>query len=106
MQPISTHAISLQSAKPSHAYPIIRLPREFRQLAGVAVKIYKATHNGALAFLVVPNRKGLNGHKGDLDTDVEKTSLDMAEIAGPNPAEPIVLFTIGTTSRRLVFCWM
>jgi hypothetical protein len=58
MQPICTHEISLQSAKPSHAYPFIRLPREFRRLAGAAAKIYKTTHNGALAFLVVPNRKG------------------------------------------------
>jgi len=91
MQPICTHKISVQSAKPSHAYPIIRLPREFRRLAGAAATIYKTTHNGALAFLVVPNRKGIDGHKSDLDTDVEKTSLDMAEIAGPNPAEPIKL---------------
>jgi hypothetical protein len=93
MQPICTHKISLQSSKPSHAYPIIRLPREFRRLAGTAAQIYKTTHNGALAFLVVP--KGLDGHKSDLDTDVYKPSLDMAEVAGPNPAEPIVLFTVG-----------
>ncbi len=45
------------------------------------------SHDGALAFLVVP--KGLNGHKSDLDTDVKKPSFDMAEVAGPNPAEPI-----------------
>jgi len=71
--------ISVQSSKPSHAYPIIRLPREFRRLAGTAAKIYKTTHNGALAFLVVP--QGLNGHKNDLDTDIEKTSLYTAEVA-------------------------
>jgi len=93
------HKISVQSSKPSHAYPIIRLPREFRRLAGTAAQIYKTTHNGALAFLVVP--QGLNGHTSDLDTDVY-TSLDMAEVAGPNPAEPIVLFTIG--HARAVHC--
>ena len=69
MQPICTHKISIQSSKPSHAYPIIRLPREFRRLAGAAATIYKTTHNGALAFLVVP-KEGLNGLKSDLDTDV------------------------------------
>jgi hypothetical protein len=99
MQPICTHKISVQSSKPSHACPIIRLPREFRRLAGAAATIYKTTHNGALAFLVVPYEnnklvvpKGLNGHK--LDTDVYERSLDMAEVAGPNPAEPIILFVI------------
>jgi hypothetical protein len=95
MQPICTHTISVQSSKQTHAYPIIRLPREFRRLAGAAATIYKTTHNGALAFLVVP--QGLNGHTSDLDTDVYKRSLDMAEVAGPNPAEPIVLFPIGCT---------
>jgi hypothetical protein len=88
MQPICTHKISVQSSKPSHAYPIIRLPREFRRLAGAAATIYKATHNGALAFLVVPKGLKLNGHTSDLDSDVY-TSLDMAEVTGPNPTEPI-----------------
>jgi len=106
MQPLCMHKISVQSSKKSHAYPIIRLPREFRRLAGAKATIYKTTHNGALAFLVVPNSlvrdnsqlvvpKGLDGHKSDLDTDVYKRSLDMAEVAGSNPAEPIVLFKIG-----------
>jgi hypothetical protein len=100
MQPICTHKISVQSSKPSHAYPIIRLPREFRRLAGSAATIYKTTHNGALAFLVVPNElnsqlvapKGLKGHKRNLDTDEYIRSLDMAEVASPNPADPIVFF--------------
>jgi hypothetical protein len=94
MQPICTHTISVQSSKPSHAYPIIRLPREFRRLAGAAATIYETTHNGALAFLVVPHRNRKNGRTGDLDTDIEKTSLHTAEVAGPNTAEPIVLFTV------------
>jgi hypothetical protein len=57
MQPICTHTIGVQSAKPSHSYPIIRLPREFRRLAGAVATIYATTHNGALAFLVVPHLK-------------------------------------------------
>jgi hypothetical protein len=31
MQPLCMHKISVQSSKPSHAYPIIRLPREFHE---------------------------------------------------------------------------
>jgi hypothetical protein len=90
MQPICTHKISVQSSKPSHAYPIIRLPREFRRLAGATATIYKTAHNGALAFLVVLNLKGLklNGHTSDLDIDIYNTSLYTAEVAGSNPAEP------------------
>lgn len=71
--PICTHKISVQSSKESHAYPIIRLPREFRRLAGTAATIYKTTYNGALAFLVVP--KGLEGHKSESDNDIYETSL-------------------------------
>jgi hypothetical protein len=89
MQPICTHKISVQSSKPSHAYPIIRLPRAFRRLAGVAATIYETTHNGGLAFLVVPNRKDLNGHKSDLDTDIENTSLYTAKVGRSNRLEPI-----------------
>jgi hypothetical protein len=57
MQPICTHTISLQSAKPSHAYPIIRLPREYRELAGSKADIYQTVHDGKLAFLVVADRE-------------------------------------------------
>ncbi len=52
MQPICTHTISVQSAKPSHAYPIIRLPRAFRDVVGSKAAIYQTVHDGKLAFLV------------------------------------------------------
>jgi hypothetical protein len=35
-------------------HPIIRSPREFRELAGSNAAIYQTTHNGALAFLPSP----------------------------------------------------
>jgi len=75
MQSIFTHTIGVQNAKQSHAYPIIRLPREFHRLASTAATIYETTHNEALVFLVVPHRKRKNGRTVDLDTDIEKTSL-------------------------------
>ena len=52
MQPICTHTISIQSSKPSHAYPIIRLPREFRELAGTTAEIYQTSCDDGVAFLV------------------------------------------------------
>ena|SRR5450759_3007639 len=57
MQLICTHKISVQSAKPSHAYPIIRLPREYRELGGSKADIYQTTHDGKLAFLVTVDKK-------------------------------------------------
>jgi hypothetical protein len=59
MQPICTHTISLQSSKPSHAYPIIRLPREFSNLAGAKGTVLQTIYKGALAFLVVINDRPL-----------------------------------------------
>ncbi len=59
MQPICTHKISLQSSKPSHAYPIIRLPREFKNLAGAKGTVLQTVYKGALAFLVVIDRHHL-----------------------------------------------
>ena len=57
MQPICTHKISVQCSKPSHAYPIIRLPREFRELIGSNADIYQTIHDGKLAFLVVADKE-------------------------------------------------
>ncbi len=92
MHPICTHTISLQSSKPSHAYPIIRLPREFSNLAGAKGTILQTIYEGALAFLVVIDQRDLkeDGLGGIRSAKTKaKRSLDMAEVAGPNPAEPI-----------------
>ncbi len=56
MQPICTHNIGLHSKKKSHAYPVIRLPLEFRKRVGAAATIFETTHNGGLAFLAVPHK--------------------------------------------------
>ena len=100
------HKISLQSAKMSHAYPIIRLPREFRRLAGAVATIYETTHNSALAFVVVPRRKCKRNRSSALNKEVTSNrSLDMAEIAGPNPAESIYSgsFFIAVVHKNLIF---
>jgi hypothetical protein len=106
MQPICTHKISVQSSKPSHAYPIIRLPREFRRLAGAAATIYKTTHNGTLAFLVVPKSdivpEGLDGHISDSAIDMYNPSLYTAKVGRSNRLEPTCFcnFFGDTTQER------
>ncbi|MGZ7111915.1 MAG: hypothetical protein ACXVI1_10190 [Halobacteriota archaeon] len=82
MQPICTHTISVQSSKPSHAYPIIRLPREFRELAGSKAEIYQTVHEGSVAFFVkVIDRAseklitGSNSSKESIKGGAEITSL-------------------------------
>ena len=57
MQPICKHKISIQRSKPSHAYPIIRLLREFHELVGSKADVYQTKHNGKFAFLVVADKK-------------------------------------------------
>jgi hypothetical protein len=71
MQPICTHKISIQSSKPSHAYPIIRLPREFRKLAGLKADVYQTMHDGKLAFLVAVDKEVDNFCATDECGDVE-----------------------------------
>jgi hypothetical protein len=44
--------MSVQSSKPSHAYPIIRLPREYAELAGSQAEIYQTSYEDGIAFLV------------------------------------------------------
>ncbi|MGZ4852929.1 MAG: hypothetical protein ACXV3D_07055 [Halobacteriota archaeon] len=86
MQPICTHKIGVHSTKPSHAYPVIRLPREFRRLVSAAATIYETTHNGGVAFLVVPHR---DTKRSSERAPITQSRLHTAEVAGPNPAGPI-----------------
>jgi hypothetical protein len=95
MQPICTHTISLQSSKPSHAYPIIRLPREFKNLAGAKGTVLKTVYKGALAFLVVINDRPVKEDTLARNVTVkENRSLDTAEVAGSNPAESICFWIL------------
>ena len=76
-QPICTHKISVQSSKPSHAYPIIRLPREFRELPGSKAEIYQTTHEGKLAFLVTVDREVDNCCATSQNPDIENRLLSL-----------------------------
>jgi hypothetical protein len=92
MQPICTYTIGVHSRKLSHAYPVIRLPREFRRLVGAAATIFETTHNGGLALLVVPH---YDWKRRSHRAAMQNKSLHTAEVAGSNPAEPIVLLSMG-----------
>jgi|GEM_PF-1041700 hypothetical protein len=96
--------ISLHRASAEYSYPTVRLPHYLAEsLAGLSTRIYQTVHDGALAFLVVvsSDRKAVRQSAGKSEN--AKISfdrlLDMAEIAGPNPAEPIVLFVIRTAAE-------
>gem|GEM_PF-1864565 len=57
IQPICTHTISIQNSPPSHAYLIVWLPREFRELAGSKAGIYQTAHDEKLAFLITVDKQ-------------------------------------------------
>jgi hypothetical protein len=97
-EPLQIHRsrISLHRAKAGYSYPTIRLPHYLSSLAGLSTRIYQTVHQEALAFLVVvsKNRKVIEQSAQESEKSQNKRQilrLDMAEIAGPNPAEPIVL---------------
>jgi hypothetical protein len=54
MKKIFTTKISLQSSNPTFSYPIIRLPRELKELAGRIANIYQTEINGVHGFFVAP----------------------------------------------------
>jgi hypothetical protein len=60
MKKIFTTKISLQSSNPTYSYPIIRLPRTLKDLAGETVSIYQTVKDGSLAFFVVPKLDNLD----------------------------------------------
>jgi len=52
MKKIFTTKISLQSSNPTFSYPIIRLPRELKELAGRIAIVYQTEINGVEGFFV------------------------------------------------------
>ncbi|MGA3359321.1 MAG: hypothetical protein ABSC87_03825 [Halobacteriota archaeon] len=52
MRKIFTTKISLQSRNPTFSYPIIRLPRDLKELAGQIVNIYETEIDGVRGFFV------------------------------------------------------
>ena len=67
MEKIFTTKISLQSSNPTFSYPIIRLPRELKELAGRIANIYQTEINGVEGFFIAPHLDKLD----NLDKFVE-----------------------------------
>jgi hypothetical protein len=55
MKKIFTTKVSLQSSNPTFSYPIIRLPRELKELAGRIVNVYQTEIDGVQGFFVEPH---------------------------------------------------
>ncbi len=85
-------------AKAGYDYPTIHLPFTFSGLIGRSTRIYPTVHDGALAFLVVVSSTSGSSatQRENSFSSADAPRLDMAEVAGSNPAEPIVLFAIGS----------
>ena len=60
MKKIFTTKVSLQSSNPTFSYPIIRLPRELRALAGRIVNVYQTEIDGVQGFFVEPHLDNLD----------------------------------------------
>ena len=75
MKKIFTTKISLQSSNPTYSYPIIRLPRTLKDLAGETVSIYQTAKAGSLAFFVVPKLDNLD----NLDKLIEEIGQEDQE---------------------------
>jgi hypothetical protein len=75
MEKIFTTKISLQSRNPRFSYPIIRLPRDLKELAGQTVNIYQTEIGGVRGFFVVPHLANLAKLDENIDDSNRTYSL-------------------------------
>jgi hypothetical protein len=79
---IFTTKISLQSSNPTYSYPIIRLPRALKRLAGETVSIYQTEKDGSVAFFVVPKLDNLDKFVEGMDQEdqePQEATIDQKE---------------------------
>jgi hypothetical protein len=82
MKKIFTTKISLQSSNPTFSYPIIRLPRELKELAGRIANIYQTEIDGVEGFFVALQLDNL----GKLDKSVESNGkINSRSKSSPEP---------------------
>ena len=92
MQPVFTHKIGRHSSKPSHAYPVIRLPLKFKSLAGRTANVYQTQNNGKLAFLITIDEKSCN--------HVATDNLDKRLSALENKTDTLIQFISANNSAN------
>ena len=76
MKKIFTTKISLQSSNPTFSYPIIRLPRERKELAGRIANVYEADIDGVEGFFVALQLDNLDKFvesNGQINSEPEST---------------------------------
>jgi hypothetical protein len=114
MKKIFTTKISLRSSNPTFFYPIIRLPKELKELAGRIANVYQTEIDGVQGFFVAPHLDKLDKYvenKKRIDTPIlasncQKSSLEVLErqlsAATPSSAigrEPLRDTPTGSLSR-------
>ena len=86
MKKIFTTKISLQSSNPTFSYPIIRLPRELKELAGRIANIYQTEIDGVEGFFVALQLDKLD-NLGKLDNFVESNrQINSRSKSSPEPS--------------------
>ena len=76
MKKIFTTKVSLQSSNPTFSYPIIRLPRELRELAGRIVNVYQTEIDGVQGFFVEPHLDKFMEGLGQEDQEPYEALID------------------------------
>ena len=103
MKKIFTTKISLRSSNPTYSYPIIRLPRTLKKLAGEIVTIYQIEKGGSLAFFVMPKLDNLDKFVEGLETEDQESHNDLidqstSKISGPDAIRTHDLRRVKATS--------
>jgi len=85
MKKIFTTKISLQSSNPTFSYPIIRLPRKLKELAGRTANVYQTQIDGVQGFFVVPHLDKLDKLDKFVESNVQINSWSKSS---PEPSIP------------------
>jgi hypothetical protein len=98
MEKIFTTKISLQLSNPTYSYPIIRLPREFKELAGRIANVYQTEIGGVEGFFIALQLDKYVENKECLDTSIlasacQKRSPEVLppQSSATTASEPIIV---------------
>ena len=82
MQFLCKRKISIHSSTKAHEYPTVRLPREFKALAGETARIYQSQNADKLVFSVVIDKKVdnfcTNLHENNIEDQLFNLEFEIA----------------------------
>jgi hypothetical protein len=84
MKKIFTTKISLQSSNPTFSYPIIRLPRELKALAGRIANVYQTEIDGVQGFFIALQLDKLDNLDKFVESNGQKNSQQKSS------SEPVI----------------